>query len=206
MKLAVTSLAGKESGDITLDKNVFGIEVRQDILHRMVNYQRAKRQAGTHKTKNISEVSGTGKKPFAQKGTGNARSGSMRRNINRGGAIVHGPRVRSHAHDLPKKVRMLALRTALSSKVKDKKIIILDKAESKTHKTQDMVKQLAKLGVTSAVIVTGTEVNENFGRATNNIPLIDVLPVQGANVYDILRRDQLVLTIDAVESLTERLK
>jgi large subunit ribosomal protein L4 len=206
MKLAVKTLENKAAGDITLDKDVFGIEVRGDIMQRMVNYQLAKRRAGTHKTKTISEVSGTGKKPFAQKGTGNARAGSLRRNIDRGGATMHGPVNRSHAIDLPKKLRALALKSALSAKAKEGKLIVVDDAKAKTHKTKDMAKAFAGFGFDSAVIVTGEEIDANFARATNNIPRVDVLPSTGANVYDILRRDTLVLTKEAVESLTKRLK
>ncbi|MCF8495476.1 MAG: 50S ribosomal protein L4 [Alphaproteobacteria bacterium] len=206
MKLAVKTLDNKAAGDITLDETVFGVEVRQDILHKMVNYQLAKRRAGTHKTQTRSEVTGTTAKPFKQKGTGRARAGDLRRNIDRGGAVVHGPVVRSHAISLPKKVRALALRMALSVKAKEGKLVVLDKAESKDHKTKGMAEALAKFGFGSALIVGGKEIDVNFARATANIPLIDVLPSQGANVYDILRRDMLVLTKDAVADLTERLK
>lgn len=206
MKLAVKTIDNKAAGEIELDKDVFGVEVRGDIMQRMVNYQLATRRSGTHKVKTISEVSGTGKKPFKQKGTGGARSGSNRRNINRGGATVHGPVVRSHAIALPKKLRALALKSALSAKAKEGKLIVLDDATAKSHKTKDMTNAFAALGFNSAVIVSGSEIDVNFARATNNIPQIDVLPVEGANVYDILRRDTLVLTKAAVNSLTERLK
>ena len=206
MKVAVKTIEGKDNGDITLDKDVFAVEIRENILHQMVRYQLAKRRAGTHKTKNISEVSGTGKKPFRQKGTGSARKGSLRINAHRGGAVTHGPTPRSHAIDLPKKVRKLAMKIVLSFKAKEGKLIILDEATSKTHKTKAMAANLKALGVNSAVIVTGNEVDANFARATNNIPCIDVLPTDGANVYDIMRRDSLVLTKDAVSGLVERLK
>jgi large subunit ribosomal protein L4 len=206
MKLAVKTLDGKDAGEVTLDKSIFGVEVRQDILHQMVNYQLAKRRAGTAKAKQRHEVSGTGKKPHAQKGTGRARAGDKKRNIDRGGAVVHGPVVRSHAFDMPKKVRQLAMKCALSAKAAEGKLIIIDSATAKTHKTKDMVNALAGFGLTSAVIVGGQEIDANFARATANIPLIDVLPSQGANVYDILRRDTLVLTKDAVNDLTEKLK
>ena len=206
MKLAVKTLAGKESGDITLEKSVFGIDIKDHILHRVVNFQLAKRRSGSHKVKERHEVSGTGKKPWAQKGTGRARAGDLKRNIDRGGGVVHGPRVRSHAFDVPKKIRKLALRMALSSKAKNGKIIVLDDVTAKTHKTKDMANALTKLGLKSAVIVSGDVVDANFARATANIPMIDVVPSQGANVYDILRRDTLVLSKDAVKNLTEKLK
>lgn len=206
MKLAVQTLDGKEAGDITLDKSIFGVAIRQDILHQMVNYQLAKRRSGNAKVKQRHEIRGTGKKPHAQKGTGKARAGDKKRNIDRGGATVHGPIVRSHAFDMPKKVRQLALKIALSSKAAEGKLIILDDVKAKSHKTKPMADTMANLGFASAVIVSGTEVDENFARATANIPLIDVLPSQGANVYDILRRDTLVLTKDAVANITAKLK
>lgn len=206
MKVAVKTIENKAAGDITLDKSIFGVEVRKDILHRMVNYQLAKRRAGTHKAKQRHEISGTGKKPWAQKGTGRARAGDLKRNIDRGGAVVFGPVVRSHAFDLPKKVRKLAMKMALSAKAAEGKLIILDDAKAKTHKTKPMAEALKKMDLTSAVIVGGEEIDANFARATANIPLIDVLPSQGANVYDILRRDTLVLTKQAVNDITEKLK
>ena len=206
MKLAVKTLDNKEAGQIDLDDTIFGVEVRDDILHRMVKYQLNKRQQGTHKVKTISEVSGTGKKPFAQKGTGRARAGSLRRPQDRGGATIFGPTPRSHATELPKKIKKLAMRTALSAKAKNGKLIIWDKATAKDHKTKGMVAALRSMGLENALIVGGSELDTNFQRATRNIPLIDVMPSQGANVYDILRRDTLVLTKDAVNDLTERLK
>ena len=206
MKAQVQTLDAKADGEVTLDKAVFGVEPRADILQRMVNYQLAKRRGGNHKVKQRHEISGTGKKPWAQKGTGRARAGDLKRNIDRGGATVFGPVVRTHNKDLPKKVRKAALRAALSSKAAEGKIIILDAAVAKEHKTKPMVEALKKLDITSALIVGGNEIDVNFARATANIPLIDVLPSQGANVYDILRRDTLVLTKDAVNDLTEKLK
>lgn len=206
MKIAVKTLDNKAAGDITLDDAIFGVEVRQDILHQMVNYQLAKRRAGTHATQTRSDVSRTGKKPFKQKGTGNARAGDYTRNIDRGGQVAHGPVVRSHATELPKKIRQLALKCALSSKAKEGKLIIVDALASKDHKTKAMASAFAALGLESAFIVGGKEIDANFSRATSNLPKIDVVPVQGANVYDILRRDTLVLSKDAVEGLTERLK
>ncbi|TVQ82794.1 MAG: 50S ribosomal protein L4 [Micavibrio sp.] len=206
MKVAVKNLENKKLGDLTLDAEIFGVEVRPDILHRMVNWQLAKRRAGTHKVKTISEISGTGKKPFRQKGTGNARLGSLRGTQQRGGQVVHGPTPRSHETALPKKLRKLALRMALSSKQAAGKLIILDEAAAKTHKTKDMAANLKKLELDSALIIGGEEIDANFSRAIGNIPNIDVLPQQGANVYDILRRDTLVLTKEAVAKLEERLK
>lgn len=206
MKIAVKTLEGKEAGDITLDKAVFGIDVRQDVMHTVVNYQLAGRRSGNHKTKQRHEISGTGKKPHAQKGTGRARAGDKKRNIDRGGAAVHGPVVRDHSFSVPKKIRQLALRSALSAKAADGKLIIIDEAKAKSHKTKPMADAIKGLGVDSAVIVAGNEVDANFARATANLPRIDVLPTIAANVYDILRRDTLVLTKEAVNDLTEKLK
>ncbi len=206
MKIAVKTLDGKEAGDITLDKDVFGAEVRDDVLQRVVNYQLAGRQAGTHKAKERHEIKGTGKKPFRQKGTGRARAGDLKRNIDRGGGVVHGPRVRSHAHSLPKKIRQMAMRCALSVKAANGQLIVIEDAKAKDHKTKPMAAAMQKLGVDSAVIVAGAEIDANFARGCANLPKIDVLPSQGANVYDILRRDTLILTKDAVAQLTERLK
>lgn len=206
MKLSVKTIENKAAGEITLDESVFGASLREDILHRMVNYQLAKRRSGNHKVKQRHEINGTGKKPHAQKGTGRARAGDKKRNIDRGGAAVFGPVVRSHAIDLPKKVRKLALKIALSSKAASGKLIIIDDAKAESYKTKPMADALAKFGFNSALIVGGNEVDVNFARATANLPRIDVVPSQGANVYDILRRDVLVLTKDAVNDLTEKLK
>jgi large subunit ribosomal protein L4 len=206
MKCDVISLENKTVGSIDLDETVFGVPVRGDILARMVNWQLAKRRAGTHKTKGVSEVSGTTKKPFRQKGTGRARQGSSRSTQMRGGGIVFGPVVRDHAHDLTKKVRKLALKTALSAKQADGKLVVLESTQMKEPKTRDLVKTLEKLGWTSALIIDGTEVDANFAKAARNILALDVLPSQGANVHDILRRETLVLTKDAVANLVERLK
>jgi large subunit ribosomal protein L4 len=206
MKHDVITLDNQPAGSVDLDEAVFGLEVRTDILHRVVRWQLARRQAGTHKTKGISEIRGTTAKPFKQKGTGRARQGSKRATQWRGGATVFGPVVRSHAHDLPKKVRKLGLKTALSAKVRDNKLVVLDAAASDSGKTKDLVAQLAALGWNSALVIDGPEVNESFARAARNIVGIDVLPQQGANVRDILRRDTLVLTKDAVAHLQERLK
>lgn len=206
MKIAVKTLENKAAGDITLDDAVFGADVRADVLHQMVNYQLAKRRAGTHSTQTRSDVSRTGKKPFKQKGTGSARAGDYTRNIDRGGQVAHGPVVRSHATELPKKVRQLAMKSALSSKAKEGKLIIVDALSPKDHKTKAMAEAFKGLGFESALIIGGKEIDANFARATRNLPRVDVLPVQGANVYDIMRRDTLVLTKDAVADLTERLK
>ncbi len=206
MKTKVKTLENKDAGEITLDKSIFGVEIRQDIIHRMVNYQLAKRRSGNHKAKQRHEVNGTGKKPHAQKGTGRARAGDKKRNIDRGGAAVFGPVVRSHAIDMPKKVRKLALKTALSVKASEGKLIILDDAKAKSHKTKPMADAIAQFGFNSALIIGGSEVDVNFARATANLPRIDVLPSAGVNVYDIIRRDVLVLTKDAVNDITEKLK
>jgi large subunit ribosomal protein L4 len=206
MKASVKNLENKDAGSIDLDDNIFGVEVKKDVLYRMVHYQLNKRRAGTHKTKDVSEVAGSGKKPHAQKGTGQARAGQRRRPQTKGGGIAFGPVVRSHATELPKKQRALALRMALSLKAKEKKLIVIDEATAKSHKTKPVAAALVKLGFESALIIGGKEIDANFARATSNIPKIDVLPSQGANVYDILRRDTLVLTKDAVNDLTERLK
>lgn len=206
MKTDVTTLEATKSGTVDLSDSVYGLELRADLLHRMVNYQLASRQAGTHKTKNRSEIVGTTKKFGRQKGSGGARHGNRKSNIFIGGGRAHGPVFRSHATKLPKKVRALALKTALSSKVKAEQLIVLDKAESKDGKTSVLRNQLIKLGITSALIIDGSSVNENFARAARNIDKIDVLPVQGINVYDILRRDHLVLTKAAIDSLEERFK
>ncbi len=206
MKLALQSLDGKATGDITLDKDVFGVEIRMDILNAMVKYQLAKRRQGSHKTKTRAEVSATGKKAFNQKGTGNARASTLDTVRHRGGGTVHGPVVRDHAIKMNKKERALAMRIALSSKAANKQLIVLKDAVVKTHKTKAMVDALAKMNVANAVIVTGKEINANFDRATNNIPCVDVFDINGANVYDILRRDNLILTEEAVMALTEKLK
>lgn len=206
MKIAVKTLENKDAGQIDLDPVVFGADVRQDVIQRVIHWQLNKRRAGTHKTKDVSEVAGTGKKPHSQKGTGAARAGQRRRPQTKGGGIVFGPVVRSHETALPKKIRALGMKMALSSKAKEGKLIVIDAAAVKTHKTKPMAQALEKMGVNSALIVGGQEIDPNFARATANLPQIDVLPVQGANVYDILRRDSLVLTKDAVAALTERLK
>ena len=206
MKAKVVTLDNKAAGDIELDEKVFGVDVRKDILSRMVNYQLAKRRAGTHKVKTRGEISGTTAKPFRQKGTGRARQGSARATQFRGGATVFGPVVREHGHKLPKKVRRMALRCALSAKQANGKLVVLDDMTLAEGKTKVLADKLEKLGVADALVVGGAEVDENFTRAAKNIALVDVLPIQGANVYDILRRDTLVLTREAVETLEARLK
>ena len=206
MKLAVKNLDNEEVGEIELSDDVFGVAVRPDILARMVNWQLAKRRAGTHKAKTISEIQGTSKKPFKQKGGGRARQGSLRSPQFRGGAVIFGPVVRSHAFDLQKKVRRLALKTALSAKQAEGKLVVLDAAQLAEGKTKLLGARLAKLGWDSVLIIGGETLDENFARAARNLPKVDVLPQQGANVYDILRRDTLVLTRDAVQQLEARLK
>jgi len=206
MKTTVKNLENKEIGQIDLLDAVFGVTPRRDILTRMVNWQLAKRRSGNHKTKGISDISGTTAKPWAQKGTGRARQGSLRSPQFRKGAVIFGPVVRDHAHDLPKKVRRLALCMALASKHKEGKLIVLDTAKADTHKTKALIAKFTKLGLSSALIIDGANLDPNFAKAARNIPHIDVLPEQGANVYDILRRDVLVLTKNAVEQLQERLK
>ena len=206
MKCPLTNLDNQPLGDIELADAVFGIEPRKDLIARTVNWQLAKRRAGTHKTKGISDISGTTRKPYKQKGTGRARQGSLRSPQFRGGAVIFGPVVRSHAHDLPKKVRKLALRSALSAKRAEGKLIIVEDIKSASPKTRDLAVKLAKLGWGRTLVITGPAIDENFRRAAANVPGLDLLPQQGANVYDILRRDTLVLTREAVENLEARLK
>ena len=205
MKCDVLTLDNKKAGSVDLADGVFGAEVRKDIIARMVNYQLAKRRGGNHKTKTVSEIRGTTAKPWNQKGTGRARAGTLRAAQFRGGATIFGPVVRDHSHKLPKKVRKLALRSALSSKQAAGKLIILEDATLDGGKTKDLSAKLSALGWSNALIVTGAEVDDNFARAAANIMNVDVLPQQGANVYDIIRRDVLVLTKSAAEHLQERL-
>ena len=206
MKMDVQTLDAKKSGSVTLDDGVFGLEPRQDILHRMVRYQLAKRQAGTHQVQERGDVKKTTKRIGSQKGGGTARHGNGSVSQFRGGGKAHGPRSRSHAFNLPKKVRSLALRHALSAKVTAKELIVLDDVVAKSPKTADLRKTLEKLGVKNGLIVGGVSIDENFAKAARNIPNLDVLPSQGANVYDILRRHTLVLTKQAVQDLEARLK
>jgi large subunit ribosomal protein L4 len=205
MKLDVLKLDGGKGGSIELPDDIFGIEeIRADILQRCVTWQLAKRRAGTHKIQVRNEVSRTGKKMYRQKGTGGARHGSRRAAQFVGGAKAHGPVVRSHAFDLPKKVRALALRHALSSKVRDGALIVLDSATVKDAKTAGLRASLASIGVTNALVIAGVEVDANLKLAARNIPNVDVLPNAGLNVYDVLRRQTLVLTKDAVEAIRTR--
>ncbi len=206
MKWDVFSLETKKVGSIELDDSVFGHPVRPDILARAVNWQLAKRRAGTHKTKTRGEVRGSTRKIMRQKGSGRARKGSARVNLMRGGGPSFGPLVRSHAHKLPKKVRRMALKSALSAKREEGKLVVLDAIKLKKPKTGELAKKLGKLGWQSALVIDGAVIDANFARAAANIVGLDVLPCQGANVYDILNSDTLVLTKDAVEKLVERLK
>jgi large subunit ribosomal protein L4 len=204
MRADVTTLDAGSAGTIELPDNVFGLDPRTDLIHRMVRWQLAKRRAGTHHAQDRSEVSLTGKKMYKQKGTGGARHGDKGAPQFRGGGKAFGPKPRSHEHGLPKKVRALALRHALSAKAKDSNVIVLDKAEASAPKTGDLKDKLKKLGWKNALIIGGAELDRNFALAARNIPEIDVLPVQGINVYDILRREKLVLTRDAVEAIGQR--
>ena len=205
MKVSVKTLDNKAAGDVTLADTVYGIEPRADIMARVVNWQLAKRRAGTHKVQIRSEIARTGAKLFRQKGTGNARHGAASSNIFRGGGVVHGPVVRDHSHKLQKKVRALGLKSALSAKARDGKLVIVDELAS-DGKTASLKGKLDKLGLKNALIIGGAELDQQFQRAANNIPLVDVLPQAGVNVYDILRRDVLVLTKDSAAHLEERLK
>ncbi len=206
MKAKVLKLDSSAAGEIELSDAVFGLPARLDILHRMVHWQRAKAQAGTHKTKGISEISGSTKKPWKQKGSGRARQGSIRSPQWRGGATIFGPVVRSHAYSLPKKVRQLALKTALSVKQAEGNLFILEDAAMPNPKTSELAKRFAKLGFDRPLIIGGEVLDEGFARAARNLKHVDVLPSMGANVYDILRHRQLVLTRDAVKQLEERLQ
>ena len=206
MKADVTTLDAKKAGTIELSDDVYGLKPRRDILHRMVRYQLAKRQAGTHSVQDRSEVSGTQKKAHNQKGTGRARRGNNKAPQLRGGGKAFGPKPRSHAIGLPKKVRALALRHALSAKASANELVILENADAKDMKTKTLLAQFSKLGLKSALIIDGASVADNFSKAARNIPNIDVLPLAGINVYDILRREKLVLTKAAVEALEDRFK
>jgi large subunit ribosomal protein L4 len=206
MKCPVTTLDNKASGEIELDDAIFGLTPRRDLLARMVNWQLAKRRAGTHKVKNRSEIARTGGKLYRQKGTGRARHGAARANIFRGGGRAFGPKPRDHEHKLPKKVRRLALCSALSAKVAEGKLVVLESAKLAEGKTAEVARKFGSLGWDSVLLIDGATLDEGFARAARNIPGVDVLPQQGANVYDILRRDTLVLTKDAVQALEARLK
>lgn len=206
MKADVLTLGAKKAGSIELDEAIFGLPAREDILHRVVNWQLAKRRAGTHAVKFRSSIAGTTKKWYRQKGTGNARHGNRKSNLFRGGGRAFGPIPRDHGFSLPKKVRKLGLKTALSVKQAGGKLIVVEDAVLKDPKTKAAQEVLDKLGLSNALFIDGAEVDANFRQAIANIPQVDVLPTQGANVYDILRRDVLVLTKSAVEKLGERLK
>ncbi|MCR9134353.1 MAG: 50S ribosomal protein L4 [Alphaproteobacteria bacterium] len=206
MELKVTTLEGKDAGKVSLSDTVFGLEPRNDILQRMVRWQLARKQQGTHKSKGRSEINRTGAKMFRQKGTGRARASSARAPQFRGGGKAHGPVARSHEHGLPKKVRALALRHALSAKLQAESLIVVDDLAAKEAKTKALTGSLEKLGLSNALFVGGSELDNNFKLAAQNIPNVDVLPVQGINVYDILRRGKLVLSKSAVEALEERFK
>jgi large subunit ribosomal protein L4 len=206
MELKVTSLDGKKSGSVTVSDAIFGLEPRSDIIHRVVVWQLAKRQRGTHEVKNRADIDRTGKKLYNQKGTGSARHGSARVNLFRGGGRSFGPHTRSHEIGLPKKVRALALKHALSAKAKDGGILVLEALSAKDSKTKALRGQFEKLGLSNALFIDGTEVAANVRAAARNIPDIDVLPVAGINVYDVMRRQKLVLTRAAIEALEARFK
>lgn len=205
MKINVVTLENKAAGELELSDAVFGLAPRKDILARVVEWQRAKARAGTHKTKDRSEVSGPGKKPFKQKGSGNARQGTLRAPHHEGGGRAHGPVVRSHAFSLPKKIRALGLKHALSAKLVEGKLIVLADASIADGKTKSLVANFKAIGLTKPLIITGAVVNESFAKAARNVVGVDVLPVQGVNVFDILRHKELVLTKEAVEALQTRL-
>jgi large subunit ribosomal protein L4 len=206
MELKVTSLDGQASGSVTVSDAIFGLEPRTDLIHRCVVWQLAKRQSGTHQVKNRADIDRTGKKMYRQKGTGSARHGSARVNLFRGGGRSFGPHTRSHEIGLPKKVRALALKHALSAKAKDDGIIVIEALSLKEAKTKALRSQFEKLGLSNALIIDGAEVEAGVRSAARNIPNIDVLPVAGINVYDVLRRQKLVLTRAAVDALEARFK
>ena len=205
MKADVIKLDAKKAGDIELSDAIFGLEPRADILHRVVRYQLAKRQAGTHKVKTRSETSYSTKKIYRQKGTGGARHGDRNAPIFRGGGVYKGPKVRSHAHNLPKKVRAMGLKHALSAKASSGALVVIDTAELKSGKTKDLAAAVSKLGWKKALVIDGAEVNENFMAASRNIDGLDILPSQGANVYDIMKAHTLVITKAGAEALEARL-
>ena len=204
MKFKISSLDNKSLKEINLNKDIFEQPFKQEIIYKMLRYQSAKRQSGNHKTKGISEISGTTKKPFKQKGTGSARQGSKRSPQMRGGAVIFGPQVRSHAHKLPKKIRALALKIALSKKKADGKLIILNDFKIQKAKTNLLKSKINKMGITSALFVTGSEIEKNFMLAVRNIPNIDFLSINGINVYTIVKREHLVMSESALNFLTER--
>lgn len=206
MKVDVIDLKAKRVGEIELADEVFGVPVRPDLMHRTVRWQLAKRRAGTHNTRGMAEIKGTSRKPWKQKGTGRARAGNLKAPQMRGGGVAFGPKPRSHAQALPKKVRKLGLKMALSAKQAEGRLVVLKAASLKSGKTRDLATRLEKLGWSRPLVITGAEADEGFVRAARNLRSIDLLPQLGANVYDILRHDTLVLTADAVEALEARLK
>ena len=205
MQLDIINFDGKKVGSVELTDSIFGLEPRADILHRVVTWQRAKSRAGTHAVKTVSDVEGSGKKAFKQKKTGNARQGERYNVHMRGGGVVHGPVVRDHSIDLPKKIRSLGLKMALSSKVKEGSLIIIDSEKMKEAKTNTLAKQLKKMNIASALFVGAEKVDENFKKSAANIINVDVLPTIGLNVLDILKHEKLVLTADAVKAVEARL-
>jgi large subunit ribosomal protein L4 len=206
MDIKITTLSGADAGKVSLSEEIFGLEPREDILQRVVRWQLAKKQQGTHQAKGRADIARTGAKMYKQKGTGRARHSSARAPQFRGGGKAHGPVARSHEHDLPKKVRALGLKHALSAKAKSASLIVVDDLAIADAKTKALAQSLAGLGLTNALVIGGAELDANFKMAAINIPNIDVLPVQGINVYDILRRGTLVLSKAAVEALEERFK
>jgi len=206
MKVAIRNLDNQVVGEVSLKQEIYGQAVRADILHSVVNWQRAKKQSGTHKTLGLSEVSGTGKKPYKQKGTGNARLGTLRAPQCRGGAVIFGPVVRSHATFLPKKVRKLGLKIALSSKLAEQKLIIIDRAVLSEPKTSLLSQKLGNFQLGSVLVIDGKALDDNFMKAAKNLSHVDILPTIGANVYDILKHDTIILTTDALGALEERLQ
>ena len=205
MQLDIINFDGKKVGSVELIESIFGLEPRADILHRVVTWQRAKQRAGTHAVKTVSDVAGSGKKAFKQKKTGNARQGERYNVHMRGGGVVHGPVVRDHSIDLPKKIRSLGLKMALSSKAQDGSLVIIDSEKLSAAKTNAFAKQLKKLEIASALFVGAAELDENFKKSAANIANIDVLPTIGLNVLDILKHEKLVLTADAVKAVEARL-
>ena len=206
MKQEIKSLENKVVKEIDLDKKIFGVEIKNEIIHRMIRYQLAKKRSGNHKTKGISEISGTTRKPFKQKGTGSARQGSRRSPQMRGGAVIFGPQVRSHAHKLPKKIRSLALKMALSNKLKEGKLKVVSDFKISKPKTSFLTSKLAKMEIDSALFIDGKDVEKNFEYALRNVPKTDFLPISGLNVYDIIRRNFLVISEKALLGINERFK
>jgi large subunit ribosomal protein L4 len=206
MKQEIKNLENKVIKKIDLDKTIFGVEVKNEIIHRMVRYQLAKKRSGNHKTKGISEISGTTRKPFKQKGTGSARQGSRRSPQMRGGAVIFGPQVRSHAHKLPKRIRALALKMALSNKLKEGKLKVISDFKISKPKTSFLTSKLVKMEIDSALFVDGLDVEKNFKHAVKNIPKTDFLPISGINVYDIIRRNFLIISEKALLGINERFR